>query len=74
MHMKINNYAINLINSKQPPYRPIYSLKLVELKTLKTFIKTNLANNFIKSFKLLVNAFIFFVKKPNSNFQLFVNY
>ena len=43
----INEHAIKLEESKQPPFGPIYSLRLVELETLKTYIKTNLANGFI---------------------------
>ena len=35
---KLNQYAIELQDDKKLPYRPIYSLKLVELKTLKTYI------------------------------------
>lgn len=46
-YTKINIYAINLKKSKQPLYGPIYSLELVELNTLKTYIKTNLAKDFI---------------------------
>ena len=42
-----NEHAIELEKGKQPPYRPIYSLGPVELETLKTYIKTNLANNYI---------------------------
>ena len=43
----VNKHAIKLEKGKQSPYGPIYSLKLVELKTFKTYIKTNLANSFI---------------------------
>ena len=43
----INKHTIKLEDSKQPPYRLIYSIGLVELKILKTYIKTNLANSFI---------------------------
>lgn len=46
-HIKINNYAINLIKIYQPSYSPIYNLGLVKLETLKTYIKTNLINGFI---------------------------
>lgn len=42
--IEINNNSIDLIKSQQLPYGSIYSLKLVELETLKTYIKTNLAN------------------------------
>ena len=40
-------HAIELEKSKQPSYRPIYSLGPIELEIFKTFIKTNLANDFI---------------------------
>ena len=36
-HTKINNHAIELVDSQQPPYGPIYSLKPVKLETLKTY-------------------------------------
>lgn len=35
----MNDYAIKLMKDKQLPYRPIYALILVELETLKTYIK-----------------------------------
>ena len=43
----INEHAIELEDGKQPLYGPIQRLGPVELKTLKTYIKTNLANSFI---------------------------
>ena len=43
----INEHTIELEEGKQPPFGPIYSLGLVELETLKTYIETNLANSFI---------------------------
>lgn len=46
-YLNINKYSINLEFDKQLPYKLIYSLKLVELKTLKIYIYTNLANSFI---------------------------
>ena len=47
-----NKHAIKLEKGKQPFYGPIYILKPVELKTFKTYIKTNLANGFIWALKL----------------------
>ena len=44
---ELNEHAINLENGKQPPYGPIYSLGLVELETLKTYIETHLKTGFI---------------------------
>ena len=46
-NIKINKYAIKLEENKQPSFRPIYSLELVELKILKIYIKTNLFIGFI---------------------------
>lgn len=43
----LNEHAIELENNKQSRYRPIYNLGLVELKTLKTYIKTYLKTGFI---------------------------
>ena len=57
----MNNYSINLLEAKQPPYNPVYSLKIVKLKMLKTYIKVNLASSFIGSFKFLTVALILFV-------------
>ena len=63
-----NKHAIKPEEGKQPPYRPIYSLGLVEFKTFKTYIKTNLANGFIQALKSLVGAPNLFVRKPNGSF------
>lgn len=42
-----NKYSINLELRKQPLYKPIYSLRKVKLKTLQTYIETNLAKGFL---------------------------
>ena len=73
-HIEINKHAIELEDGKQPPYRPIYSLDPVELETLKTYIETNLANSFIWPLKFPAGTLILFVCKPNSSFQLYINY
>ena len=70
----VNEHVIKIENDKQLPYRLIYSLESVKLKTLKTYIKTNLANNFIRTSKLPVGAPILFIRKPNHSFYLCVNY
>lgn len=60
-YIKINDYTINLIDSKKLPYRLIYSLEPIELKILKTYIEINLANNFIRPSKSYKNILIFFI-------------
>lgn len=47
-YTEIHNHAIELVNSQQLLYKPIYSLKLVELEILKVYIEINLTNKFFK--------------------------
>ena len=72
--MRINNYAIKLVDDWQLLCDPIYSLELAELKTLKTFIKNNLTNAFIKPSKFLAGALNFFHKKIDKSLRLCVDY
>ena len=50
-HTKLNEHAINLEDSKQPLYGPIYSLGPVKLETLKTYIETHLKTGFLQPSK-----------------------
>ena len=70
----MNEYAIKLEEGKQPLFRPIYSLGPIELEILKTYIKTNLVNGFIRPFKSFTGAFILFDKKLDRSFCFYVNY
>ena len=70
----MNEHAIELEKSKQPPFGPIYSLGPVELETLKTYIETNLANGFIRPSKSPAGAPIFFDRKPDGSLRLCVDY
>ena len=71
---KLNEYAIDLENGKQPPYGLIYSLGLVELETLKTYIKTHLKTGFIRPFKSPTVAPILFDKKLEGSLCLCIDY
>lgn len=73
-YSSINKHAINLELGKQLPYRPIYSLGLVELKTLKTYINTNLASGFIRLSKSLAGTTILFVWKLDGSLHLCIDY
>ena len=70
----INEHAIKLEEGTQPPYRPTYSLDLVELEIPKTYIETNLANSFIRLSKSPAGAPILFIHKPDSSLRLCVDY
>ena len=71
-HTKINYYAIKLVDDWQPLYNLIYSLSPMKLKTLKTYIKNNLANRFIKPSKFLARVSIFFDKKLDKSLRLYI--
>ena len=58
---ELNQYVIKLQEAQQPPYKPIYSLELVKLKMLKTYIEINLANGYIHSSKSFTGALIFLI-------------
>lgn len=73
-YTEINTYAINLKKGRQSPYRSIYSLKLLELETVKIYIKINLANSFIRFSKSPASALILFDKKLNKSLRFYVNY
>ncbi len=70
----INENAIELVESKQPPYGPIYNLSPVELETLKTYIEIHLTTGFIRPSKSPAGAPILFDKKPDGSLRLCVDY
>ncbi len=70
----INKHAIELIEEKQSPYKPIYTLSPVELETLIVYIKTYLKTGFIYLFKSPAGDLILFDKKPNSSFRFYMDY
>ena len=70
----INEHAIKLEEDKQPSFGPIYSLGLVEWETLKTYIKTILANSFIHHSISSKGAPILFDRKQDASFCLYMDY
>lgn len=70
----INEHAIRLVNDKHWANRLIYSIALVELKILKTYIETNLVNMFIQPSKSFAGASILFVQRPDNSFRLCIDY
>ncbi len=70
----INEYAIKLIERKQPPYGPIYALSPVELETLKAYIETHQKTRFIRLSKSPAGAPILFDNKLDSSLHLCVDY
>ena len=72
-YLAFNKYTINLKKDNQLFYISIYSLRLIEFKIFKIYIKIILANNFIWLSKSSVKAFILFIKKLNSNLSLYID-
>ena len=70
----LNEHAIKLIKGKQPPYGLIYALSSVELKILKTYIKTHLKTGFIRPSRFPTSAFIFFDTKIDQSLCLCIDY
>lgn len=56
----MNEYTIELVKGKYPPYKPIYSLEPIELEILKSYIQTHLKIGFIHFFKSPAGTSIFF--------------
>ena len=71
---KVNEHRIKLEETKQPPFGPIYSLELVEFRTLKTYIEINLANKFCLALTLPAGPMILFIHKPDISFCFWVDY
>ena len=70
----MNEHANKLEEGKQPPFGSIYSLGLVKLEILKTYLETNLANGFIRPFKSPAGVSIPFNRKPDGSLYLCVDY
>jgi hypothetical protein len=68
------NCAIDLQDTAQPPFSPIYNLSQNELLALKDQIEENLAKNFIQHSKSPANAPIFFVKRKDGSLWMCVDY
>ncbi len=73
-HIEINNYAIELLDDRQSPYGPIYSLDFMELETLKAYIENTLASGFIKPSKSPTKAPILFNKRLDGSLRLCMDY
>ena len=70
----MNEHAIKIEKGKQLFFGLIYSLGPIELEILETYIKTNLANDFIRSSKFFAGAPILFDKKPDASLHLCVDF
>jgi hypothetical protein len=68
------DHTIDQEPGTKQPYGRIYSLSEVEFKTLKAYIKTNLASGFIQRSSSPVASPILFVKMMDGSLRLCVDY
>ena len=73
-NIRINDHPITLLEDKQPFYGQIYSLRLVKLEILNTYIKVNLASGFFRLSKSFADILILFVWKKNDSLHIYVDY
>ena len=72
-HRKYDHH-IPLQEGTTPPFGPVYSLSPRELEVLQKYIDDNLRKGFIKHSQSPCGAPILFVKKPDGNLRLCVDY
>ena len=70
----ISEHTIKLIRTKQPSYKAIYSLDFIKLEIFKTYIKINLANDFIQFLKYPAGTFIFLIYKLDNSFYYCIDH
>jgi hypothetical protein len=68
------DHAIDLEPGFKIPYRRIYNLSEVKLRTVKAYIKTNLSNGFIQRPLSSAAAPILFANKKDGGLRLWVDY
>ena len=70
----LNKQAIELQERQQSACRLIYSLGLVKFEMFKTYIKINLANDFIQPSKSPAGISLLFIRMSDDSLHLCVNY
>ena len=68
------HHAIDVIEGKQPPFGPLYSLSQKESEVLQEYLDRMIAQGKIQPSKSLPGALILFVPKPNGKLRLCVDY
>ena len=72
-YLRIYNYAIKLEKDKQLTFGSIFSLVSVEIKILKAYFETNLANSFIQPSKSFAKVPNFFNWKLDKSLFFYIN-
>ena len=65
---------ISLQPGTAPPWGPVYGMSAPELAEMKTYLKADLANGFIRPSKSPAAAPVMFVPRPDGKLRLVVDY
>ena len=65
---------IQLEQGKKPPWGKLYGHSAVELAAMDTYLKTNLANGFIRPSRSPAAAPVMFVKKLDGGLRLVIDF
>jgi hypothetical protein len=65
---------IELKGDEKLLFSPLYNLFIIELATLRKYIKDYLARGWIRRSRFSVGALILFAKKKDSSLRLYVDY
>lgn len=68
------NHAIEIEESKEPPFGPVYNMSITELNALKEYVNEMLTKGFIRPSKFPAGAPVIFIKKKNGGLRFCVNY
>ena len=68
------NHIIPLLPDKEPSKGPLYNISRDELLVLQKYLKEHLFKSFIRVSSSPVTSSVIFVKKPEGDLQLCVNY
>jgi hypothetical protein len=67
-------YTIDLRSESESLYGLIYKFSESELEIFRNYLAENMEKDWIRKLFFLAGAFIFFVKKPNKNLRLYIDY
>ena len=71
---RFNNYKISLMLNKKSNFDLIYDMFQDELKILKKYFDNNFIKGFIRLSFFLITLLVFFTRKLNEEFRLYINY
>lgn len=68
------DYKIRIKEGKEPTFKLIYQLSLLEIKTLKDYINENLRKGYIQKSTLSAGYLIIFMLKKGGELRLYIDY